>query len=227
MTLPSARDAAALRRCSSANTAGTKNSVATVASDNPPMTARPSGAFCSPPSPNPSAIGTMPMIIASAVISTGRNRPKPASSAASSAERPSSSWSLAKLTTRMLLAVATPMHIMAPVSAGTLSVVCERKSIQTMPASAAGSAEMMMKGSSQDWKFTTINRYTRMIASASPASRPMNDVRIVSIVPLTTICEPRGRSFFAASTIGRMSSATPPRSRPWTDPKMSMTGCTL
>ena len=46
------------------------------------MTARPSGAFCSPPSPSPSAIGAMPMIIASAVISTGRKRTKPASSAA-------------------------------------------------------------------------------------------------------------------------------------------------
>ena len=39
-------------RCSSANTAGTKNSVATVANVSPPMTARPSGAFCSPPSPS-------------------------------------------------------------------------------------------------------------------------------------------------------------------------------
>ena len=43
------------------------------------MTARPSGAFCSPPSPSPSAIGIMPMIMASAVISTGRKRVKPAS----------------------------------------------------------------------------------------------------------------------------------------------------
>ena len=57
-------------------------SVATVASSRPPITARPSGAFCSPPSPRPSAIGTMPMIIASAVISTGRKRVKPASIAA-------------------------------------------------------------------------------------------------------------------------------------------------
>ena len=47
------------------NTTGTKKSVATVASNNPPITARPSGAFCSPPSPRPSAIGTMPMIMAS------------------------------------------------------------------------------------------------------------------------------------------------------------------
>ena len=46
------------------------------------MTARPNGAFCSPPSPSPRAIGTMPMIIARAVIMTGRNRVAPASSAA-------------------------------------------------------------------------------------------------------------------------------------------------
>ncbi len=58
----------------------------------------------------------------------------------------------------MLFAVATPMHMIAPVSAGTLSGVCTRKSIQTIPAIAAGSAEMMMRGSSQDWKFTTISR---------------------------------------------------------------------
>ena len=58
----------------------------------------------------------------------------------------------------MLLAVATPMHMIAPVSDGTLMVVCDRNSIQTIPASAAGSAEMMMNGSSHDWKLTTISR---------------------------------------------------------------------
>src|SRR5262249_34414815 len=45
---------------------GTKNSVVTVARPSPPITARPNGAFCSPPSPNPVAIGNMPKIIASA-----------------------------------------------------------------------------------------------------------------------------------------------------------------
>ena len=68
---------------------GTKVSVPKVASSNPPMTARPSGAFCSPPSPRPSAIGTMPMIMASAVMMTGRKRVKPAPSAASAAFLPS------------------------------------------------------------------------------------------------------------------------------------------
>ena len=37
-----------------------------------------------------------------------------------------------------------------------------------MPASAAGSAVMMMNGSSQDWKFTTISRYTSTIATGEP-----------------------------------------------------------
>ncbi len=66
--------------------------------------------------------------------------------------------SVAKLTTRMLFAVATPMHMMVPMSAGTLRVVCVMNRNQAIPASAAGNAEIMMKGSSHDWKFTTISR---------------------------------------------------------------------
>ena len=52
--------------------------------------------------------------------------------------------------TRMLFAVAMPMHMMAPVNAGTDSVVPVMNSIQTIPASAPGNAVMMMKGSSHD-----------------------------------------------------------------------------
>src|SRR5271166_626059 len=144
--------------CSRLKTVGTKNSVATVATRSPPMTARPRGAFCSPPSPRANAIGSMPMIMASAVISTGRKRVNPASIAAVAESRPSARPSRAKLTSRMLFAVAMPMHMMAPVRAGTDRVVPVMNSIQTMPASAAGSAVMMMKGSSHDWKLTTITR---------------------------------------------------------------------
>jgi len=60
--------------------------------------------------------------------------------------------------TSTLLAVATPMHMMAPVRAGTLTVVCVAKSIQTMPARAAGSAVMITNGSVHDWKFTTMRK---------------------------------------------------------------------
>ncbi len=58
----------------------------------------------------------------------------------------------------MELAVATPMHMMAPVKAGTLRRVLVTNRNQAMPASAAGSAEMIRNGSSQDWKLTTISR---------------------------------------------------------------------
>ena len=115
-----------------------ENSVATVAKISPPMTARPSGAFCSPLSPSPRAMGIMPMIMAAAVMMTGRSRVKPASSAASLALLPSVICSRAKLITSTLFAVATPMHMMAPVRAGTLTVVWVRNSIQTMPAKRGG-----------------------------------------------------------------------------------------
>ena len=97
----------------------------------------------------PSAIGNMPMIMASAVISTGRKRVIPASSAALTGSPCSASRSRAKLTTRIELAVATPMHMIAPVSAGTESVVPVRNSIHTIPAIAPGSAVMITNGSSQ------------------------------------------------------------------------------
>ncbi len=38
----------------------------------------------------------------------------------------------------MLFAVATPTHMIDPMSAGTLIVVCVKKSIQQMPAMAPG-----------------------------------------------------------------------------------------
>src|SRR6266702_1437366 len=56
------------------NIKGTKKSVAKVATLRPPITARASGAFCSPPSPIPNAIGIMPMIMAKAVMMMGRRR---------------------------------------------------------------------------------------------------------------------------------------------------------
>ena len=129
--------------------------MANVAKIRPPITARPSGAFCSPPSPSPSDMGSMPMIMASAVIRTGRSRVYPAESAASMADFPSRRSSLAKVTMRMLFAVPTPIAMIAPMSEGTFSVVPHASSIQMMPHIAPGSAMMMMKGSVHDWKFTT------------------------------------------------------------------------
>ena len=103
-------------------------------------------------------MGNMPIIIASAVITTARRRVAPEWSAASAAVMPSCKCVRAKLTTSTEFAVATPRLMIAPMSAGTLSVVCVTHSAHTTPASAPGSALTMMKGSSQLWKFTTSSR---------------------------------------------------------------------
>lgn len=143
-----------------------------MAKASPPMTARPSGAFCSPPSPSPSAMGTIPTTMASAVMSTGRRRVAAASRAASCGAAPPATSSLAKATTRMPLAVATPMLMMAPMKAGTESVSPQAKSAHATPASATGSALAMMSGSVHDWKLITMMRYTSTTASRRPAASP-------------------------------------------------------
>ena len=56
------------------------------------------------------------------------------------------------------MAVATPMHMIAPVSAGTDKVVPVANRIQTIPAKAAGNAVMITNGSAHDWKLTTISK---------------------------------------------------------------------
>ena len=60
-----------------------------------------------------------------------------------------------------------------------------------MPASAAGSAVMMMAASSQDWKVTTISRYTSTIAIARPTPRPMKEDCMVCTWPRRVTSLPR------------------------------------
>ena len=45
-----------------------------------------------------------------------------------------------------------------------------------MPESAPGSAIRMMNGSSQDWKFTTITKYTSKIANTSAITTQVNAI---------------------------------------------------
>ena len=84
-----------------------ENSVVGVAKRSPPMTARASAAFCSPPG-SPIAIGIIPTIIAAAVISTGLILVCPAAIAASNALTPASCCSRAKVTSKIEFAEATP-----------------------------------------------------------------------------------------------------------------------
>src|SRR5262249_34893785 len=61
-----------------AKTLGRMTRVAKVAAAKPPMTARPRGATCSPPSPMARAMGTMPAIMAQAGMTVGRSPRPPA-----------------------------------------------------------------------------------------------------------------------------------------------------
>ena len=79
--------------------------------------------------------------------------------------------------------MATPMVMMAPISEGTLKVVCVTKSIQRMPQKAPGIAIRMMSGSSQHWKFTAISRYTSTMAKTMPMPRRRKESFMVLTSP--------------------------------------------
>ena len=84
-------DRACLPPIKSAKIAGTTSNVATVDISSPPITAQPSGACISLPRSSASAIGTIPMVIAEAVIRIGRTRSAAPTAAASVAQAPPSS----------------------------------------------------------------------------------------------------------------------------------------
>src|ERR1700729_2860410 len=98
------------------------------------------------------------MIMASAVMHTGRSLVTPASGDDSMELFPLERKSLQNVTTRMLLAGATPIVINPPINDGTLNVVWVTYSIHRMPAKAPGRAVRMMKGSAHDWKFRAISK---------------------------------------------------------------------
>ena len=123
------------------------------------MTARPSGAFCSPPSPRPIAIGTMPMIMARAVINTGRKRVYPAASAAVNASLPSSICSLAKLTTRMLFAVAIDKLLADLKSKGVLVTTVDKAAFQKATAPVV-----------DKWLAAPIGPYVKKVVAAAHAN---------------------------------------------------------
>ncbi len=88
--------------------------------------------------------------MAEAVISTGRRRVLPAIRAASTGEQPvASRCSLAKVTSRIEFALATPTDMIAPNRAGMEKAVPVRNRLITMPQKASGSAAMTTKGSTQ------------------------------------------------------------------------------
>ena len=90
------------------------------------------------PLAQPRAIGTMPAIMAQLVMRIGRNRPRAPATAAAAGSAPSLRLRSAKVTSRMALATATPIAMIAPMNDWMLSVVPVSQSATTTPATTAG-----------------------------------------------------------------------------------------
>ena len=122
----------------------------------PPTAAIPSGARSSPPAPTPSsspsvrlppsAIGSMPTIVESAVIRIGRKRVRPASNAASAMPRPCSRSWFANSTIRIEFFATSPTSITMPIWLKRLSVVPVSQSVASAPVKESATAIRIVSG---------------------------------------------------------------------------------
>ena len=111
------------RPITSAKIEGTTSKVANVDITRPPITARPSGACIWLPRSSASAIGTMPTVIAQAVIRIGRSRSLAPTMAASVEDAPAFQWSLMNVTSMTEFDTETPRHMIEPMNDSMLSEV--------------------------------------------------------------------------------------------------------
>ena len=92
----------------------------------PPTTARARGTMVSFPSPYPNAKGSSPRMVASAVITIGLIRRRPASVTAISGVAPYRAMRFAKSTRRILFETTMPIIISVPIIDSTLADVLVR-----------------------------------------------------------------------------------------------------
>ena len=112
----------------------------------PPITARAIGARNPPPSPIPMAMGSMPKIMASVVITMGRRRTRPASMSAVRRSAPACLRSFALSTSRIAFFVTSPISMITPIMLIMLNVSSVSSSASSTPMSDSGSDSMMANG---------------------------------------------------------------------------------
>ena len=176
----------------------------------PPSNARASGAYDSLPAPSFRAIGNRPMMVASEVISTGRNRTRQATATASRTAIPSLRRCRVNSTMRMLLETAMPTSMMTPISDITFSVVSLSQSVRITPVIPGGTAIRMMNGSTKDWNWATSTRYSSTTARQSPRAKLLNETRMPCTIPRNVTVKPSGT--FVCAMISSMDVAILPRS---------------
>ena len=113
----------------------------------PPMTARPSGACIWLPFSSASAIGTMPTVIAQAVIRIGRSRSLAPRIDALTAGTPFFQCSSMNVTSMTEFDTDTPRDMIEPMNDSMFSDVLVKYRITAMPASTPGTAPTEIKAS--------------------------------------------------------------------------------
>ena len=131
---------------------GTTTRLSTVETMIPPITAIAIGARKAPPSPTPSAEGSMPADMAMEVITMGWARLWPASTTASIRLMPRSRISMAKSIKRIAFFATIPISIRMPISTGMESGFCVTISAVATPPTERSSEKMMVIGCRTEWK---------------------------------------------------------------------------
>ena len=191
---------------------GTTTRLRTVETMIPPITAMAIGARKDPPSPTPSALGSMPADMAIEVMTIGRARFWPASIIASTRSRPVRISSTAKSTSRMAFLVTMPISIRMPISTGIDSALLVRIRPAATPPMASGKENRMVKG----W-ITSLNKRMRTVStSISPINMALRKLSCISAwtsaSPASSTCTPAGSSVSATISLNRflaVSRATP------------------
>ena len=133
-------------------TAGKTKRVQQVDASNPPITARPKGACICEPSSNANAIGSMPVVIAQAVMMIGLSLPAAPCTAASVTVKPSFQRSFMKVIIITELDTETPMHMIEPMKDSMLRVVLVSTNAVTTPVITPGTAPIEVSANLGDWK---------------------------------------------------------------------------
>ncbi|MCY1303318.1 hypothetical protein D9M70_530160 [compost metagenome] len=155
---------------------GTITRLSTVETMMPPITAVAIGAREEPPSPTPSAEGSMPADMAIEVMMIGRARLRPASIMAIWRSMPWCIISMPKSTSRIAFLVTMPISIRMPISTGMDSAFCVRISAAATPPIASGSENRMVNG----WITSLNSRISTTSTSISPSSMALPKLCCIS-----------------------------------------------
>ena len=135
----------------------------------------------------------MPAIMAQLVMRIGRSRPRAPATAASAGSAPSSRWRSAKVTSRIALATATPIAMIAPMNDWRLIVVPVSQSASDDAGhDRRASSETTTSARRTDWKLAVSRSRMTTMAMPRPIASPRRISRIGTIWPRTSTVDPAG-----------------------------------